>query len=346
LERQLYLREFMPKSELVTEEHTVSVPKFPAIDMHCHYRHMFKEDGIFKDGMEPGECVRYFMEFGVERVINLDGYWGDRLDKIISAIHPFEDRIIIFGSVDTTRVGDKDFGKYVQKTIEESYRKGIKGLKFHKTVSLAEKDSSGKYIAIDDIRLKPIWEKAAELNLPVLIHIADPVAFFKPIDQYNERYEELIANPNWSFYKPGLYTREQLMQMQENLLADNPSTTFIIAHVGSYAENLGQVRRWLDNYPNMYVDVAARFNELGRQPYTARKFFIDFQARILFGTDERPMSNDYPVYYRFLETWDEYFDYSFDPVPYQGRWKIYGIGLEDTVLEKIYNRNAKKILRL
>lgn len=115
MEDQLYLREFIPKSELVTEEHTVSVPRFPAIDIHCHYRHMFKEDGIFKDGIELDECVRTFMKYGVERVVNLDGFWGDRLNKNKNAIHPFEDRIIFFGSVDTTRIGDKDFGKYAQK---------------------------------------------------------------------------------------------------------------------------------------------------------------------------------------------------------------------------------------
>lgn len=343
----MYLSEYLPKSELVTEEHIVNTPRFPVIDIHCHYRTMFEKDGSFKDGMDPASCVEHLKKYGVERVVNLDGTWGVELDALFSKIHPYEDRIIIFGSVDTARIDEENFGSYVRTTIRESYRKGIKGLKFFKKVSLSQKDASGKYIAIDDERLKPIWETAAELDIPVLIHIADPVAFFKPIDRYNERYEELLAHPNWSYYnKPGMYTFEELMRMQENLLANNPDTTFIIAHVGSYSENLGQVAEWLDRFPNMNIDIAARLAELGRQPYAARKFFTRYQDRILFGVDGRPLEDIYPYYYRFLETWDEYFDYTYDPIPNNGRWKIHGIGLEDEILEKVYKKNAERILKI
>ena len=178
----------------------------------------------------------------------------------------------------------------------------------------------------------------------MLFHIADPVAFFRPIDRFNERYEELGAHPDWSFCSPELYSFEQLMDMQENLISSYPDTTFVIAHGGSYSENLGYVGGQLDKYPNMYIDIAARIAEFGRQPYASRKFFSKYADRILFGTDSTPLGMDYPTYYRFLETWDEYFDYSHSEIPNQGRWKIYGVGLEDQVLEKIYQLNAGKLL--
>ena len=180
--------------------------------------------------------------------------------------------------------------------------------------------------------------------MPVLAHIADPVAFFKPVNGRNERYEELLHHPDWSYAKEGLYTFEELMEMQENLLLENPNTTFILPHGGSYPENLGFVSHCLDQFPNLYIDIAERISELGRQPYTCRKFFHRYQDRILFGTDAYPsqMQRRYPPYFRFLETWDEYFDYS----SYNTRWKIYGIGLEDEILEKIYYKNAERVLGL
>ena len=342
---EMYLSEYMPKSELVVEQHQVPLPKFPVIDVHTHFGSVLlgrDYDKLY----DIEEVVRNFKSFGVKNIINLDGQWGDELIRILKKTQPHEDFIITFGSVDVRKLDDRDFESYVRKTILESKERGIRGLKFFKDVSLVNKDRNGKYIAVDDPRLQVIWATAAELDLPVLIHIADPVAFFKPVDRYNERYEELCVHPDWSYYKPGMYTFQELLDMQENLLESNPDTTFIIAHCGSYSENLGYVARCLDRYPNMYIDIAARIAELGRQPYTARKFFIKYQDRILFGTDVGPFNPEYPVHYRFLETWDEYFDYSDNPLPPQGRWKIYGIGLEDQVLEKVYYKNAEKVLKM
>lgn len=345
-EKSIYLTDYVPESELVTEEHLISVPKFPVFDIHTHLGTLIMGND-YADKYDTGEFVLRMKNYGIKHIVNLDGFWGTELDNMLAKIHPYEDFVTTFGSVDVARFEETGFETYVYKTLQDSKEKGIKGLKFTKMISLAIRGKNGKYIRTDDKRLKVIWQTAAELELPILIHIADPLAFFKPIDRFNERYEELQEHPDWSFCSPELYSFEQLMEMQENLLANNPGTVFIIAHVGSCSENLGYVGQCLDRYPNMYVDTAARISELGRQPITARRFINKYQDRILFGTDISPLDTSYyPINYRFFETWDEYFDYSTAQIPNQGRWNIYGIGLEDSVLEKVYYRNADKILKL
>lgn len=343
MNKPIYLTEYVPKSELIVESHYIKTPKFPAIDAHTHFGSLVLGDD-YESKYDMAKTVEIMKGYGLKHVINLDGMWGKELDRMLKQIHPYEDFVINFGTLDVSRLDEADFESYVQKTIKQSVEKGIKGLKFWKNISLVLKDREGKYIPINDSRLKVIWETAAQNKLPVLIHIADPVAFFKPIDRYNERYEELQAHPDWSFCSSELYSFNELMEMQENLIAGNPNTTFIVAHGGSYSENLGRVAGWLDKYPNMYIDFAERIAEAGRQPYTSRKFFIKYQDRILFGTDATPLNINYHNNYRFLETYDEYFDYSDNEIPPQGRWKIYGIGLEDDVLEKIYYKNAEKVL--
>jgi len=341
--KDLYLSEYMPRSELVVEKHFVETPRFPVVDMHSHFGQILLGED-YANKYDTGEVVERLKKNGVRKTVNLDGFSGTVLDKMLKKIHPYEGFILTFGSIDVTRLDEPGFAEYVRATIRESKEKGIKGLKFWKDISLNYRDKNGKYISIDDPRLQVIWTTAAEINLPVLIHIADPVAFFKPADRFNERYEELKVFPEWSCGRPGQFTFEELITMQENLLAGNPETIFIVAHGGSYSENLKYVGESLDRFPNMYIDIAARIGEFGRQPYTARKFFYRYQDRILFGTDASPLALNYPVYYRFLETWDEYFDYIPDSCPVPGRWKIYGLGLEDEVLKKIYYQNAEKIL--
>jgi predicted TIM-barrel fold metal-dependent hydrolase len=342
--KQIYLSEFDPKSELVVKEHNVARPKFPVVDFHIHCgRKLMGDDSA--DQNDVAKAIEDLKQCGVKGVINLDGSWDEKLNRMLEKTEPFKDFIHTFCNVDASRLDDEDFEPYVKSFLKQAKDKGVKGIKFFKSLSLVLKDKQGKYIAADDSRLKVIWDTAAELNLPVLIHIADPIAFFKPIDRYNERYDELQEHPDWSYSKPEFYSFETLMKMQENLLAQNPKTTFIVAHVGSCAEDLGYVGNLLDRFPNMYIDIAARIAELGRQPYTSQEFFVKFQDRILFGTDAEQLSNElYPYYYRFLETKDEYFKYAASAG--QGRWNIYGIGLEDSILEKIYYKNAEKILNL
>jgi predicted TIM-barrel fold metal-dependent hydrolase len=340
---KLLLSDFIPESELRVEEHITETPKFPVIDFHGHYGSVMKDDSPEKS---LADTVAFLKKYGIRRAVNLDGHNGEIQEKVIRRSEPYGDFFITFASIDVKKADDADFDSYVRETLKKSKENGIQGIKCWKSFGLGVKDKNGKYLRPDDPRYNVLWETAAELKLPVLIHIADPVAFFHPSDRYNERLEQQIRNPDWAFNTPGFYKFEELMEMQERLIERNPKTTFIVAHCGSHPENLGYVSDYLDRYPNMNVDIAARIVELGRQPYTSRKFFTKYQDRILFGTDGCPLWGIFPYYYRFLETRDEYFDYSENKKPQQGRWRIYGIGLEDEILKKVYYQNAERLLNL
>jgi len=201
-------------------------------------------------------------------------------------------------------------------------------------------------VKVDDARLGPIWETAGELDLPIMIHVADPVAFFDPIDETNERWEELGNHPDWAFTSPPFPPFMEIMNGFKNLVMRHKNTTFIGAHVGCYGENLGWVGQMLDDCPNYAIDISARLGELGRQPYSARKFLIKYQDRILFGSDMGPDLEAYRLNYRFLETDDEYFNYNTGEIPNQGRWYVDGMYLPDDVLKKIYRTNAMKVLKI
>ena len=257
------------------------------------------------------------------------------------------ERFLVFGGVDWSKWPQKkdDFGVWVAGRLREQVRWGAQGLKIWKNLGLQIKDHQGKLVSVDDTRLDPIWQTATELNIPVLIHIADPVAFFLPLNAANERWEELQAHPDWHFPSPPYPSFKTIMTQFDGRVARHPATTFIGAHVGCYAENLNWVAGMLDRYPNFYVDIDARINELGRQPYSCRRFFIKYQDRILFGTDTTPKADAYRLYYRFLESDDEYFDTA-ESHHRQGFWMIYGIFLPDEVLEKIYLTNATRLLGL
>jgi predicted TIM-barrel fold metal-dependent hydrolase len=196
---------------------------------------------------------------------------------------------------------------------------------------------------VDDPKLDPIWAVCAEFRRPVEIHTADPGAFFTPLDRFNERWHELNDHPNWLFADPKFPLREELHAQRNRVIARHPRTTFIAAHFANDAEDLATVGAWLDAYPNLYVDIDARISELGRQPYSARRFILKYQDRIMFGTDTTPNRAAYRMYYRFLETDDEYFDPA-GGHHRQGFWMIYGIFLPGEVLEKIYATNARRLL--
>ncbi len=340
------LEDYHPISELVVPEHIVSKPSFPVFDAHSHWGKLLLGDS-YPEQYDTKEVVEKLKEIGIKGMVNLDGFSGAELDKMLAKTEESDGFVKTFGNIDITLLERPDFESYVRRTITESKAKGISGLKFWKIIGLEHKDSTGKYIPPNDPRLQCIWQTAAELDLPVLFHIADPVAFFKTIDNRNERWEELGAHPDWAFNAPELYSFETLMQMQYDLIKSNPNTTFIIAHVGSYSENLGAVAKWLDELPNMNIDIAARIGELGRQPYTSKAFLTKYADRVLFGTDCTPtMSNDvFYTTYRFLETMDEYFPYDDTPDGAQGRWRIYGVGLDDVTLEKIYYKNAERLIK-
>lgn len=348
MKADLKLADYIPNCELVLPKSEIAGPKFPVIDAHTHLGRMMMGDH-YAEMYDICETIGHLKSYGVEHIVNLDGEEEEYLDKMLEKCSGFEDFIVHFGAADASGFDAPNFEKRTYSSIRKLKQRGVKGLKYWKTIGLRFKGKDGAYLRVDDERLKVIWQTAAELDLPVTIHIADPTAFFRPIGRINERYEELIDHPDWSFYGEGRYTFEDLMEQQEALIFQNPRTTFIVAHVGSYSENLAQVSAWLDRYPNMNVDIAERISELGRQPYTSRAFLQKYSDRVVFGSDMYPLDvHRYARYYRFLETYDEYFPYHSEKyqIPPQGRWYIYGIGLDDVTLKKLYNLNIKRILKM
>jgi predicted TIM-barrel fold metal-dependent hydrolase len=334
----------------VTEEHIPQRAKFPVIDAHVHFGR-WKRDGKFFDPALDGDwtvqdvpaTLRLYDDLNVRFVANMDGGWGDLLKQNLERYNErFPDRFCTFCWVDWEDAVRPGGGERWARELERSVKAGAVGLKIFKTLGCTFRDESGKLIMQDDPRLNPIWEAAAELNIPVMIHTADPVAFYEPLDETNERYEELEEHPDWHFYGKDYPSFMEMMERLLHLVESHPKTIFIGAHVMNYSENLKYVANALDKYPNLYVDIVERIGEMGRQPYTARKFLIDYADRILFGTDSFSVDpHHYRTQFRFLETEDEYFNYGRN----QGRWNIYGVYLPDNVLKKIYHENALKLYR-
>jgi predicted TIM-barrel fold metal-dependent hydrolase len=244
--------------------------------------------------------------------------------------------------MDWSGVDRADFATVSCDRVERMVEHGARGLKFWKDLGLSVKDASGKLLCIDDERLAPIFEKAAELRIPVMFHTADPDAFFLPLDPHNEIYEELAAHPDWGFYRSA-YAKKELLEQRNRVFSRHPRTTFVGAHLAESGEDLQYLSALLDTHPNLFVDISARTSELGRQPYSARAFFLKYACRILFGTDLLPETSMYRLYYRFLETADEYFEYP-SHASRQGRWNIYGLFLPEDVLKKVYRENAFNLL--
>jgi len=330
---------------LVLEEHPIARARFPAIDAHNHLGRWLTTAHEWAVPDVP-EALRMLDACNIRAVINLDGMWGDELEANLDRYdRAFPGRFATFAQSEWHLARQPDFGARMARQLEDSVRRGARGLKVWKTLGLRYRDARKRLIPIDDERLFDLWESAAALQIPVLIHIADPVAFFQPLDRFNERWEELRANPSWHFHGPGFPSFETLIEQFEHLIARHPRTTFIGAHAGCYAENLGWVSRMLDTYPNFNVDIAARLAELGRQPSSARHLFDRHPDRILFGLDIFPPTQpSYAPYFRFLETADEHFPYSQREVGRQGRWKIYGIDLPDEVLKRVYYHNATRLI--
>ncbi len=339
------LQDFRPKAALVTTTTQVLKPRFPVIDAHNHLAEPF---GGGWDKRPLAECLEVLDEAGVKRYVDLDGGWGEEL--LQRHLDHFKqrapDRFAIFGGVNWDRWAElkNRFSDWAAGRLCEQARWGAQGLKIWKPFGLHVRDQRSQLVKVDDARLDPIWETAAELNWAVLIHVADPVAFFDPLDETNERWEELQAHPDWQFPSPPFPSFVSILEALARLVERHPRTMFIGAHVGCYAENLGWVGALLDRCPNFYVDIAARLGELGRQPYSARRFFQQYADRILFGIDAGADLETYRLYYRFLETDDEYFNYNVGEIPEQGRWYVYGLHLPQTVLKKVYYQNAERII--
>ncbi|MEM6431954.1 MAG: amidohydrolase family protein [Deinococcota bacterium] len=341
----IYLKEFRPKPALVVPSARRDTPRFPAVDAHIHLSSEF--GGRWRD--QPIEALVDAMDRAhITMMVDLDGGWGeDILDANLAYFKArYPDRFVHFAGVDWQQwpVRGDEFTDYAVARLQAQVQGGAQGLKIWKPFGLHVKDQQGNLVKVDDERLIPLWEAAADLGIPVLMHVADPVAFFDPVDATNERWEELHQHPDWQFTSPPFPSFMNIMEGFASLVRRHKNTCFIGAHVGCYAENLSWVSALLDECPNLYVDISARLGELGRQPYSARRFFLKHADRILFGTDADASLASYQLYYRFLETDDEYFSYdTYDP-PRQGRWYIYGLYLPDEVLAKVYYQNAERLL--
>lgn len=361
----LSLSDFKPTSMLHTHESRVERARFPVIDIHTHITESAKSVNGVDLAAErnfhatPDELIPVMDRRNIRSMVNLTGGFGTGLTETVAKYDKaYPDRFYTLTEPWYSRFLEPGYPGIQAQAIEQAHSNGVRGLKILKTLGLylRENITTGKLVKIDDPRFDPMWDACGQLNMPVAIHISDPVAFFRPTDQFNERYEELTNHPDWSFYGGDFPSNAELIEARNRMMTRHKNTRFIVLHVGNFAENLDNVSENLDRFPNMTVDIAARIGELGRQPRASRAFFEKYQDRILFGTDATPHADNYPqqifgdelyeIYYRFLETDDEYFDYAPAKVPPQGRWRISGLNLPESILRKVYNENAARELRL
>jgi predicted TIM-barrel fold metal-dependent hydrolase len=347
---EMLLSAYRPRRALRTPATPVAMPAWPVINSHEHLGPVFGGDWPRRP---VGELLSTMDAVGILTLVDLDGGQGDALSRHIERYQePHPSRLVVFAGLDYGMWRQEQaFGDVEAARLRDSMARGARGLKVWKHLGLTAHDPAGRLVSVDDVRLDPLWQAAAELDCPVVIHVADPVAFFDPLDATNERWEELHAHPDWHFWPrpespdgPGYPGFDDILAALDRLLARHPATTFVGAHVGCAVEDLALVSTMLERHPNYHVDIAARIAELGRQPYTARRFFLRWRDRILFGTDTAVDPETCRIYYRFLETFDESFDYSADPVPPQGRWQIHGLGLPREILRLVYADNARRVL--
>ncbi|HZL64988.1 MAG TPA: amidohydrolase family protein [Thermoleophilia bacterium] len=341
----LVLRDYLPRPALSAREHPVDRARRTVVDAHNHLGKWLSDDGGWAVRDVP-RLLAAMDAANVGAIVNLDGRWGRELDENLERYdrrHP--GRFVTFCQVDWAEAASPGFGERLARSLGRSLAGGARGLKVWKDLGLGVTDDRGRLLLPDDPRLAPLWHAAGEAGAPVLIHAADPVAFFDPVDARNERLEELLAHPDWSYACFGRHHHHRLVEALGNLAAAHPRTTFVAAHVAGAAEDLDLVERLLGAHPNLHVDIAARIAELGRQPRRARELLLRHADRVLFGTDIFPPDmGEYAIYFRFLETEDEHFAYSPDDPPPQGRWRISGLGLPDDVLEKVYAGNARRLV--
>lgn len=346
--RPLALSNFRPLAQLRAPRTEVPHAKFPVVDVHVHPRMRFRHVPESLD-----EFAQVMEQQNVALCVSLDGQLGDSLSEHQQYLKKYDDRFLIFSNIDWVGAGKRDdpsswdchrpgFGRRMARELAEAKDHGVVGLKIFKQLGLYYKNPDGSLVEIDDPRWDPIWQACGELGLPVIIHSADPVAFFQPIDATNERWEELSRHPDWSFYGDAFPSHDELLAARNRVIARHPKTRFIGAHMANYPENLAAVAQWLDEYPNLVVEVSSRIAELGRQPYTAREFFIKYADRIMFGSDGPRATARLTPQWRFFQTRDEYFPYAENPFPPQGLWRIHGLGLPDDVLKKLYYQNAAR----
>ena len=331
--QEMGFEEYNPKSTLVVPVHEVTKAKYPFVDIHSHQRSMSAQSlkGLVADMDAMNEAI----------MVNLSGGSGSKLAESVDNIAKnYPNRFVVFANVDFDGAGKPGWTEKTVAQLEADIKKGARGLKVFKSLGLRNVDSDGKRLAVDDVRLDPIWAKCGELGVPVLIHSADPKSFWDDMNADNERWLELKTHSRRKRSDTDPAPWQQIINEQHHVFKKHPKTKFISAHMGWYANDLQQLGGFLDDIPNMYVGIAAVIAELGRQPQNAREFFIKYQDRILFGKDSwKP--EEFPTYFRVLETNDEYFPYY---KKYHAFWAMYGLNLPDEILKKVYYKNALSLV--
>lgn len=332
-ELQMDFESYDPSSTLVVPEHILAGSKYPFIDVHNHQWRM--------GSMDLSDLISEMDKMNMAVLVNLSGGNGERLKEMTdNAKKSFPERFIVFANIDFKGMGEDNWAVQATEQLENDVQNGAKGLKIYKNLGLSLQDNKDKRVAVDDPRIDLIWKKCGELGIPVLIHSADPAPFWDDHDENNERWLELKQKPGRKRSDTNPVPWEQIIEEQHNVFKKHPKTLFINAHLGWYGNDLAHLGKLMDEMPNMYTEIGAVLAELGRQPRSAKEFLIKYQDRVMFGKDSWA-PDEYQIYFRVLETRDEYFDY------YRRRhafWKMYGLDLPDGVLKKIYYQNAIKII--
>jgi uncharacterized protein len=337
LPNKMEFEDYDPPSTLVVPEHRTTRAKFPFIDIHNHQGDM--------GATQLTALIKEMDKLNMAVMNNLSGrgFGGgaDVLQKSLESIKlNYPNRFILFTNIDFNGMDDPQWTANAVAGLEKDVKLGAKGLKIYKSLGLSAKDKSGKRIAIDDPRIDPVWAKCGELGIPVLIHAADPKAFWQPIDSLNERWLELKLHPGRR-HDTDPIKWETVIAQQHNIFRKHPKTKFINAHLGWYGNDLKKLGQLMDEFPNMYTEIGAVISDLGRQPRAAKAFLTKYQDRVLFGKDAW-VPEEYETYFRVLETEDEYFPYH---KRYHAFWKMYGLGLSDDILKKIYYKNAMSLVK-
>lgn len=334
MQSDLLLLEYSPISVLKSpEQKGVRLPSFPVVETHGHLGKFFLTN--------PKSISQSLTDLNIRYFINLSFVTGE---EYISLKKEYNDpRIVHFSAFNWKRMQEtEDFVPLMLADLQKDIQNGSRGIKLWKNFGLTLRKKNGERLKMDDPILDPLFAECAKQNLIISIHTSDPIAFFSPIDEKNERYEELIRKPEWSFQGKEFPAFDELMEERNRLFARHPTLRFVALHFAEHAHDLDKADRLLQNLSNVYLDIAARVDELGRHPYSTKKFLTKWQDRIFFGTDGPPDRKKIEIYARFLETEDEYFDYYPEHKPRKGFWKIYGLGLSSEILEKIYFKNALK----
>lgn len=330
------IQEYKPRSTLVVPQHQVPRAKFPVVDVHGHPPALTSVDVVNRigDSMSP---------LNLQVMVDASSRVGDSIARSHDAIRAsrYKGRFVTFAGLDLQGVGPGS-GAAIAAQLEADVKAGAVGVgEIMKSFGLSVRKRDGSRLKLDDSELDPVWKKAAELNIPVLIHTGDPAEFFQPIDYHNERWLELALFRERRFDDRSRYPSfDELMAERDRMIMRNPGTTWILAHLGWHAQDLGRLGKLFDQHPKLHAEVGAVLYDIGRQPRMAHEFFLKYQDRILFGKDSY-QPDEYPYYWRVFETTDDYFDYYRD---YHAFWKLYGIGLPDPVLKKVYYQNALRVV--